>query len=256
MTIRFRPYIKYIVGLAVIFILMFLLDKGCSISRQAILLSKELQTKNDSLTAKITIDSTTAIENKKEYETALDLANGQVEIKGNQIAKTETELDAANKRINTLIANHKDILPDSDTSSTYVPNEFITDCNGCFTELSNGQKLVQQYKSDNEQLKLSLHLKEKFQTDRIVQQDQEKIKLAKSLQDCMDISKAAQKALSPHGQLYFSWNVIWTPFPIAAGIGGIYQNKRKMQYGVKWLYGRYGQMIETEINLPLSLKRK
>lgn len=255
MILKIHPAIATIL-IAGIIILLFLLIKGCSNSRQAIAVNKDLQAKNDSLIAKTVKDSIERTENKKGYETALDLLNGQVEIKDNQLARTETELNVANVRISFLLAKHKDILPNPDSTNTYVPNDFITDCNGCFTELSNGQKLVQQYKSDNDQLKLSLRIKEKLQTDRIAQQELEKGKIAKSLQDCMDISKSAIGSGKPKGQLYFSWNVIWSPLPIGASVGLLYQNKRKMQYGLRWGYGSYGQAVETEINLPLSFKKR
>jgi hypothetical protein len=242
--------------IAGIIILIFALIKGCSNNRQVIAVNQELKTKNDSLQKRITKDSIQFSDNKKEYKISLELANWQVEIRDNQLAKTSVELDAANKRINILLDKHKEITPDSDTSHTYVPNDFIVDCNGCFTELENGQKLVQQYRLDNEQLKFSLRVKDKLQTDRIGQQEQEKAKLSKSLQDCMEISKKAQNASAPKGQLYFSWDVLWNPWPSSAGVGLMYQTKYRVQYGATWYYGRYGQMIQTQMNLPLSIKRK
>jgi hypothetical protein len=242
--------------IAGIIILVFTFIRGCNNSRQAIALNKELIIKNDSLAAQVIREKIINLENKKEYEIKLEVANGQVEIKENQVARTEADLNAANKRINILLAKHHDISPSDDTSITVVPNEFINDCNGCFTELENGQKLVQQYKIDNDQLKLSLRVKDKLQTDRIGQQEQEKAKLVKSLNDCMTLSKSAQKAAEPHGQLYFSWNVIWSPLPIGASIGLAYQNKHKLQYGLRGGYGTFGKYVETEMNLPLSLRRK
>ena len=255
MTLKIHPTIATII-IAALIILLFLLIKGCSNSQQALTLNKELKIKNDSLASKVIREKTENLENKKEYDTKLEVVNGQVEIKNNQLARTEVDLDAANKRINTLIANHKTIVPDSDSSNTYVPNDFITDCNGCFTELSNGQKLVQQYKSDNEQLKLSLRIKEKLQTDRIAQQELEKEQLSRSLNNCMLVAKAALKTDKPKGQLYFSWGVQFAPLPKMAAVGLLYQNKHKLIYGAKGWFGVYGTMVEANMNMPLSFKKR
>lgn len=255
MSFKIHPAIATIF-IAGLIILLFMLIRGCSNSQQVIAINEKLQIANDSLAAEVIHNKTEILKNQKEYETQLEVVNGQVELKDNQLARTEDELGAANKRINILLAKHKNILPDSDSSNTYVPNDFITDCNGCFTELANGQKLVHKYKSDIDQLNFEWNKKSILQTNRINQQEQEKANLTKTLKDCMEISKAAQKAGTPKGQLYFSWNVIWSPFPNAAAVGLLYQNKRKLQYGFRWGYGTFGQFVETEMNLPLSLKRK
>lgn len=256
MTIQFRSYIPYMVGLVVMFILLLLLIRGCSNSRQAIAENKDLKIKNDSLAAEVITIKTELLKNSQDYEIKLGVVNGQVELKDNQLAKTGDELDAANKRINTLVVNHHDISPSTDTSVTVVPNDYISECSGCFNELQNGQQLVKQYRSDMEQLKLTYLNKDKLQTNRINQQEQEKGKLAKSLNDCMTLSKSAQKAAAPHGQLFFSWNVLWNPWPSSAGLGLMYQSKYRVQYGLTWYYGRYGQMVQTQMNLPLSIKKR
>lgn len=255
MSLKIHPALATII-IAGLIILLFMLVRGCNNSQQAVALNTKLKIANDSLAAEVVRNKTEIIKNQKEHDTQLEVANGQVELKENQLAKTEDELGAANKRINILIAKHKDITPNPDTSVTIVSNDFITDCNGCFTELANGQRIVQKYKTDIDQLNFEWHKKSIIQTNRINQQEQEKSNLTKTLHDCMEISKAAQKAGTPKGQLYFSWNVIWSPFPNAAAVGLLYQNKRKLQYGLRWGYGTFGQFVETEMNLPLSLNRK
>lgn len=255
MSIKINP-VLIIVSMVGVALLIFMLFRGCSNAKYAIKETNEFKTKNDSLIAKTKRDSIEFAVNKRDYEAALEVANGQLEIKDNQLERIDNELDVANIRISLLLAKHKEIEPNTDTSHTYVPNEFIVDCNGCFTELSNGQRLVQQYRADNEQLKLSLRIKEKLQTDRIAQQDQEKAKLDQSLQDSKGISNDAVNASVAKGQLYFSWGVLWSPFPKMAGVGLMYQTKYRVQYGVKGYWGTYGTMVETQMNLPLSLRRR
>lgn len=255
MTIQFHPSIKYIVLIVLLF-LIGLLIKGCHQNRQAIAFNKDLKIANDSLAAEVIKGKVELLENKRDYDIKLEVANGQVELKDNQLTKTGDELEAANKRINILLANHHDISPNPDTSVTTVPNAYIEECSGCFNELQNGQQLVKKYKSDVEQLQWSYTKKDILQSQRIAQQEQEKSNLVKSLQDCMDISKAAQKAGAPHGQLYFSWGVQFAPLPKMAAIGLLYQNKHKLIYGAKGWFGAYGTMVEANMNMPLSFKRK
>lgn len=255
MTLKIHPTIATII-IAALIILLFLLIKGCSNSRQAIAQNKELKIANDSLAAEVIRGKVEILKNKQDYDTQLQVANGQVELKDNQLAKTGYELDAANKRINILVAKHRDISPNTDTSITVVPNAYIEECSGCFNELQNGQQLVKKYRSDMDQLKSSYLNKDKLQTNRINQQEQEKRKLAKSLQDCMDINKAAQKLGAPRGQLYFSWGVQFGWLPQMAGIGLMYQNKHKLMYGAKSWFGKYGTMVEANMNMPLSFKKR
>lgn len=256
MTIQIRSSIPYIAALVVMFVLLLLLMKGCSNSRQAIAENNKLKIANDSLAAEIIQTKVELLKNKKDYDSQLEVVNGQLELKDNQLVKTGDELDEANKRINILLAKHKDITPSTDTSVTVVPNDFVIDCNGCFTELQNGQKLVQKYKSDVDQLQWAYAKKDIIQSQRISQQEQEKAKLTKTLQDCMEISKAAQRLGEPHGQLYFSWGVQFAPLPKMAGVGLLYQNKHKLIYGAKGWFGAYGTMVEANMNMPLSFKRK
>jgi hypothetical protein len=242
--------------IAGVIILVFALIKGCSNNRQAVSENKELKAKNKLLQAKIINDSTQFSEAEKGYSAKLEVANGQVEIKDNQLARTGIELDAANKRINALLSKYSPITPNTDTSHTLVPNEYINECAGCYEELQNGQQLVKKYRVDIDQLKLSYLNKGKLQENRINQLGVEKDTLFQRLTESKKINQEYENKFEPKGQLFFSWGILWAPFPKMAGVGLLYQTKRKVQYGAKGYWGVYGTMVETQMNMPLSLKRE
>lgn len=194
---------------------------------------------------------------KKEYQDSLDFINGQLSLKNNQLTSTRYSLDSADQRITILINKHKDIEPSKDTNVTIVPNDFISDCHNCFTELKGGQQKVKLYLSQLDSVKKDAVTKDWLQEKRIIQLSQQNTQLAGTLHDCIDASQRAEKKLAPHGQFYFSWSVLWVPLvPKMAGIGLMYQNKYRLQIGVRGMFGQYGNGIETEVNMPLSLKRK
>lgn len=254
MTIKIHTALTVIITVGVL-ILLFSLIKGCANNRQAIAQSKELKIKNDSLEAKIFRDSIEAIENKKDHEIALELMNGQYDLVQNQKSAIENELAIAKDTIKRLVKKFKN-WQYKDTPSILVPTDFVVDCKDCFNRIESEVERADKYQILVARSDSICDIKSNQFKKRITQQEQEKIKLSKSLQDCMDISKAAQKAGTPKGQLYFSWNVIWSPFPNAAAVGLLYQNKHKLQYGLRWGYGTFGQFVETEMNLPLSFKKR
>lgn len=254
MIIKIHPALSAIITVGVL-ILLFSLIKGCANNRQAIAQSKELKIKNDSLEAKIFRDSIEAIENKKDHEIALELMNGQYDLVQNQKSAIENELAIAKDTIKRLVKKFKN-WQYKDTPSILVPTDFVVDCKDCFNRIESEVERADKYQILVARSDSICDVKSNQFKKRITQQEQEKIKLSKSLQDCMEISKAAQKAGTPKGQLYFSWGVQFAPLPKMAAVGLLYQNKHKLIYGAKGWFGAYGTMVEANMNMPLSFKRK
>lgn len=237
-------------------VLIFLLIRGCNQESVPVAVTDKWKKSTDSLT-KVTKDLKQVIsDTKKQYQDSLDFVNGKLALTENQLIATKYQLDSADKRVTSLVLRYKPIQPNKDTSITAVPNTYIDDCANCFTELSNGQQKVKLYLSQLDSVKEVTDQKIWLQDKRIIQLSQENIQLAGTLQNCLEVSKSAEKVLAPHGQLYFSWAVLWVPYlPTMAGMGLMYQNKYRLQIGVRGMFGRYGSGFETEVNMPLSLKR-
>lgn len=237
-------------------ILIFSCIRGCNQGQSAVAEATQLKQNNIKLvqdTARLAKERDSL---KRIYQDSLEFVNGQWLLAKDQIVSTKYQLDSADKRITTLKARYQPVEPSKDTSITTVSNEYIENCAGCFAELSNGQEKVKQYMAQIDNLNQSYQSKINLQQNRINQLDKQNTQLAGTLQDCIEISKTAEKKLAPHGQLFFSWSVLWMPLPTMAGMGVMYQSKRKLQIGVRGMFGNYGSGFETEVNMPLSLKRK
>lgn len=256
MTLKIKPW-KIYATLIALGILLFASIRGCHQGQASVAVAEKWHRSTDSLSnvtkiLKVTIDST-----KKSYQDSLDFVNGQLALRNNQLVSTKYSLDSADQRITVLLNKYQPIQANVDTNVTLVPNPYIEECSQCFAELSNGQQKVKLYLSQLDSVKQVTQNKLNLQQNRINQLDQQNAQLSGTLQDCLEVSKAAEKKLAPQGQLFFSWSVLWVPYlPTMAGIGLMYQNKYRLQIGLRGMFGRYGNGFETEVNMPLSLKRK
>lgn len=238
-------------------ILIFAGIRGCNQGQSAVAESVQWKQENTKLvqdTARLAKERDST---KKEYQDSLDFINGQLSLKKNQLISTRYSLDSADQRITVLINKHKDIEPSKDTNVTTVPNEFVSECHDCFTELKVGQQKVKLYLSQLDSVTQETQFKLSLQQSYINMLNIQNQEAIKALRNCTETSQRAEKKLAPHGQLYFSWSVLWVPLlPKMAGIGLMYQNKYRLQIGVRGVFGQYGNGFETEVNMPLSLKRK
>jgi hypothetical protein len=162
----------------------------------------------------------------------------------------------AEKRINALLARYVAIPPDTDTSVTLVPNEYIENCADCFGELENGKELVKKANAERDNLDQLYRSKINVQDTRIKGLEIEKGGLNKQYNTLKTRNDSLTSVVNPGGKLYLSWGVMWGPLPRMAGAGLLYQNKRNVLWGAKWYYGAQGHMVETSINFPLSLRHK
>lgn len=261
MTVKIPSWLIFAIFIGV-GVLIFASIRGCNQGQQAVAEASQLKQSNIKLVQDTTCLAKERDSTKKSYQDSLDFINGQLALKDNQLLSTRVSLDSADKRITILINKHQDIQPSKDTTFTKVPNEFVSanefvsDCHDCFTELEGGQRKVKLYLSQLDSVKKVASEKEWLQEKRIIQLSQQNTQLAGTLQDCISISQRAEKQLAPHGQFFFSWSVLWMPLPTMAGMGIMYQSKRRLQIGVRGMFGNYGSGFETEVNMPLSFKKR
>lgn len=257
MTLKIPSWLKYLLLIGLGIGIVLLMRNGCGQGKLTV--AEAIQLKKD---IKNLVQDTLRITKEKDslkriYQDSLEFVNGQWLLAKNQTVATRYQLDSADKRITELRARYQAVQPSTDTSVTVVPNEYVNNCADCFAELSNGQEKVKTYMAQIDNLNQSYQSKINLQQNRINQLDKQNTQLAGTLHDCIDASQRAEKKLSPHGQLYFSWSVLWVPLlPKMAGIGLMYQNRYRLQVGVRGMFGQYGNGFETEVNMPLSLKRK
>lgn len=251
MSLKINPIIASLI-IASIFILIFAVIKGCNKSKdqQITLVNyKELIKKHQQ-------DSVEQVKEKTAYNDSMEFLNGQLLVSDTKLFALSQNLEGANNRITKLLNKHTDIQPSSDTSVTTVPNVFIEDCAGCFKELNNGQQLVLKYKAEKDIQEQILFGKINVKDNRISSLEKINGELWQTNSGLLTNIKTIQNKWKPKGRLYLSIGALWNYAPYGVGFGGMYQDNRFRQYGAKIYFGSFGKMVETSINIPLSLKFK
>ena len=96
-------------------------------------------------------DSTETAKKLTENDKQMEVLEGQLSLSNNKLLFLDENLGKANDRITVLLKKHVPINPSLiDTGVMVVPTMYVNECADCFTELSNGQKLVVQYKAEKE----------------------------------------------------------------------------------------------------------
>lgn len=252
MTLKLSPIVVTLI-IAGVLILVFALFKGCKQSRVELADKIKVQQIADSTIKalkeyKLLSDSST-----KEFQDTIEFERGQLALAINQKERAEAELDKALADNIRLTEKHK-LAKYTDTTSTVVPAEYVQDCENCFIKLENTTNLSLRYKGDLNALQRKQDDQNLLYQNRFKQLEQEKLGFYNKISLLTKEQKETVDKLKPHGMLFLSWGVIWKPWPWAGGAGLLYQAKNNMIYGAKWYYGSKGQMIETTLNFPLSIK--
>lgn len=241
--------------IAGILILIFALFRGCNQAKSDAKHIDILMGLTDSF--RVNADRAIAgweLSNKK-YQDSLEFVKGQYALIKNQELRTAAELQDVTKANKILIAKHK-LAEYTDTSAVITPREFVQDCQGCFVNLEKTTNLIDRYKNDINNLQNNWDKQSQLYQKRFKELDAEKLGFYNKINTLAKAQQETFDKLKPHGRLYLSTGIIWGPWPKMIGGGILYQNKRNLLLGAKWYYGNQGQMVETSINFPLSLRRK
>lgn len=254
MKLEIKPIVLCAVLIGVL-ILIIALVRGCQVNKGAYSKYKKIDSLNTVLLDAVTKDKKILDSTKKAFNDSLEFERGQKELALAQKDRTEAELDRTLHENKKLVERHK-LAKYEDTTATLVSHGFIVDCKDCFSRLETTTNLALKFKSDYSKLQDNWNRQERLYQNQITSIDAERgsfnikiASLAKQQQEYIDKFK-------PRRRLYLSWSVLWSPWPIAAGAGLMYQNKRNLIFGAKCYYGHYGTIVETSINYPLSLNLK
>jgi hypothetical protein len=243
-----------LVTLVLLGLLIIALIRGCKNNQHngALIVNHEAHLNN------LIQDSIETAKKLNENDKQMEVLEGQLSLSNNKLLFLDENLGKANDRITILLKKHVPIKPSLvDTGTMVVPTMYVNECADCFTELSNGQKLVIQYKAEKENQFNLLSGKINLKDNRIRDLETANIKLTSNYRSLIDSSKKFQDKLKPRGRLYLSWGVLWKDYvPWAAGAGLMYQNKRSLIIGASWYYNSQGHMVQTNIHFPLSLRFK
>lgn len=248
MTLKIHPILGTLL-IAGTIILIFLLVRGCQKERKA----ASAIINSDSLINKLKQDTADLARKLAANTDTMQFLEGQLALSHNKEIALNENLHKADARITNLLRKHIPINPNPDTSATLVPNIYIDDCADCFKELDNGQQLVRKYKAEKDNQEQIYKGQLNIKDNRINHLEKANKEVTSSYMSLIKITKDIGK---PRGKLYLSWGIMWGPLPRMAGAGLMYQTPRSMILGAKWYYGAEGHMVETNMNFPLSFKRK
>jgi hypothetical protein len=252
MTLKINPIVATLV-IAGILIMAFTLFRGCRQSRIEVAAKEKAEHITDSALAVIRDYKTSSDSTAKEFQDTLQFERGQKELAQAQKERTEADLDKALADNKELIAKHH-LADYTDTATIVVPSAYINECEDCFTKLDNTTKISLKYKEDFNNLGKKWDNQSQLYEKRFKQLNDEKLGFYNKINSLAKDAKEATDKLKPHGRLYLSWGVLWSPWPIAAGAGVMYQTKSYFQYGAKIYYGNRGTIVETSMHFPLSIK--
>lgn len=252
MSLKINPIVATLVIVGIL-ILIFVLFRGCRQSKMEVAAKEKAQIIADSALSVLKEYKATSDTSAKRFQDTIEFERGRSALIEAQKAVTEMELDKVSKDNKALIAKYKSGKY-TDTATTLVPNEFISDCQGCFVNLEKTTGLVDRYKNDINKLQDNWDKQNQLYQKRFKELDAEKLGFYNKINSLAKEQQKAADQLKPHGRLYLSGGILWSPVPVGIGAGFMYQNKRNIMWGAKWYYGKYGQTVETEINLPLSFK--
>lgn len=252
MSLKINPIVATII-IAGILILCFAVFKGCKRSRIEVAAKEKAIKIADSVISELKRFKSESDSSKADFDIQKELLSGQIDLLDNKLNKRGEELDKALMENKELIAKHK-LAMYKDTATVMVPAEFVQDCENCFSNLQTTTTLSSKYKSDLNNFQKKLDEQNAIYQKRFKQLDAEKLGFYNKMQSFAAQAKEATDKLKPHGRLYLSWGVLWSPWPVGAGGGLMYQTKYNFQYGLKAYYGKGGTTVETSMHFPLSIK--
>ena len=245
------PWLKYaiLIGLGILLVAYI---RGCMNNQHNAAVTINYENRINSLIH----DSIETAQKLKDNDKKMEVLDSQLSLSNNKLLFLDENLGKANDRITDLLKKHVPINPSLvDTSAITVPARYVNECADCFSELSNGQKLVIQYKAEKENQYNLLSGKINLKDNRIRDLETANVKLTSNYRSLIDSSKQFQDKIKPRGRLYLSWGVLWKDYvPWAAGAGLMYQTKRNLIIGASWYYNSQGHMVQTNIHFPLSLR--
>lgn len=204
----------------------------------------------------------TADSSKQAYVDSLDFVRGQLDLQQEKSNAQQDRVTDLEKQVDSLLAKHNITKKNlqtypSDTGFTLAPNEYINECEGCFT-------LLDKYKKENVQLRFEkdsydtlMRQQNNINEARIAQLDAERLRFNKLLNDCR-LARSSVQACDTTRKVKLSLMGMFSdPFmPKGGGFGVIYEDKRFNEYGGHVVFSNAGNIYLFNIAKTISFRRK
>lgn len=248
------PWLKLLI-LVGILILIISLIKGCKNSKQQAANIQKLVDLNDSFRVVTKAAVAGWKTSRAAFEDTLEFERGQRLLAQFQREQLEDELIRVNKENAVLIEKYR-YHKYTDTSMVSAPKEFVDDCKDCFTQLEKTDNLSLTYKRQVRDWGVKFERETGLLNNRIAGIEKERDTYYKQVDSFINAQSKAVSKIKQKGRLYLSWGVLWSPWPVGAGGGLMYQTPRNVIFGGKVYYGSNKTTVETTMNFPLSFRKK
>lgn len=235
-------------------ILIFALFKGCQTSKKD---KASIQSLTDLTDSAIAVSKRAVNEwaiAKKHYKDTLEFERGQRLLSEAQKERIENDFMRLNKENAALLEKYK-YYKYADTGMVHAPKEFIDDCKDCFTQLEKTDRLSITYKAQVRDWGVKYERETGLLSNRISKIEKERDDYYNKVDSLTKAQGRSIDKIRPKGRLYLSWGVLWSPWPVGAGGGMMYQTPRNVIFGAKVYYGASKTTVETTMNFPLSLRK-
>lgn len=248
------PWLKLVILIG-IGILIIALIKGCQNNKQHLSDIQKLTGLTDSL--RMLTKSAVAgwKTSKAAFEDTLEFERGQRFLAQFQRERVEDELIKVNKDNAALLEKYK-YYKYADTNMVSAPQEFVDDCRGCFERLEKTDRLSITYRMQVRDWGVKFEQETGLLNNRIANIEKERDIYYKQVDSFTNAQSKVVNKIKQKGRLYLSWGVLWSPWPVGAGGGLMYQTPRNVIFGGKVYYGANKTTVETTMNFPLSFKKR
>lgn len=201
---------------------------------------------------------------KQDYIDSLDFTRGQLALQQERantqqemVTDLQKQMDSLTTKHEVTKANIKWVPDNKDTGFVLAPNEYINECEGCFTLLGKYKKESGQLKFERDSYDSLMRQQADIQENRIKELDAERLRFNKLLNDCR-LARAYVPACEPTRKLKYSiMGMFGNPFlPKGAGVGFIYEDKKFNEFGGHFLLTDDGPVYLLHIAKTISLRRK
>jgi hypothetical protein len=202
-------------------------------------------------------DSITMAQQAQAYQQQVEALKRRAEQVEKKYAHADSSLRLIILQNKALIkARRSPQVAPTDTSTTIVPQEFIDDCEGCFTQLAKTSDSATAYQQETHALRTLLHAQNAADSQRIVQLESDKLALNKGYNDMRLEAEADAKRLAPRRKV--KTGLIGTfgnsLLPNGVGIGLMYEDKKDRNFGLEATFGNRPPAYEAFMYVPFSLK--
>lgn len=191
---------------------------------------------------------------KMQYADTMEFVNGQLALQLNKNITLENSLDSLNKLSKKIIERRIIVKPSIDKSITTVPNEFINDCDTCFSLLGDYAKKTEEYKFQRDSYDSLMRMQNEISSNRINEIEEQKKQYKKFLIDSEKRRIVDSIKLSPRRNIKLNITGGWILNSPLGGGGFIYEDKKQNQFGLNVLGSRYGNIYLINAAKTISFR--